>query len=135
MESLHKIVVSTVGRKRRYKGICPRCGEPYSYLERRSVGGKVYYYAVHYEGIKDGKRRYRKCYLGPDYYTYTSLLHEREGLVFKGLMDNDRLLVYLDIIINYLSRSGRLTPSLALELADRFEELARALREAAKHEK
>jgi len=49
---------------------CPRCGLPYSYLERHRIGNKVYLYAVHYEGYERGpggrtRKRVRKCYLGP----------------------------------------------------------------------
>jgi hypothetical protein len=49
---------------------CPRCGRPYSYLERHRIGKKVYLYAVHYEGYESGpdgrmRKRVRKCYLGP----------------------------------------------------------------------
>ncbi len=49
---------------------CPRCGRPYSYLERHRIGKKVYLYAVHYEGYERGpdgrmRKRVRKCYLGP----------------------------------------------------------------------
>ena len=50
--------------------VCPRCGQPYSYVERHRVGNNVYVYAVHYLGYTrgpDGRvhKRVRKCYLGP----------------------------------------------------------------------
>jgi len=50
---------------------CPRCGLPYSYLERHRIGSRVYLYAVHYEGYEKGpdgrvRKRVRKCYLGPE---------------------------------------------------------------------
>jgi len=50
--------------------VCPRCGQPYHYLERRRIGNNVYYYAVHYEGYERGpdgraRPRLRRCYLGP----------------------------------------------------------------------
>ncbi|MFP3138385.1 MAG: hypothetical protein RXS42_09270 [Nitrososphaeria archaeon] len=45
--------------------ICPRCGEPYAWLERRLRGDRVYLYAVH-EHVKNGVRRRRRCYLGPE---------------------------------------------------------------------
>jgi hypothetical protein len=46
------------------RGICPRCGQKYDYLEERQRGGNIYLYAIHvtWEG---GKRKLRKCYLGP----------------------------------------------------------------------
>jgi hypothetical protein len=51
--------------------VCPKCGEPISYIERRKVGDRVYLYAVHYYGYErgpDGKPRpkLRRCYLGPE---------------------------------------------------------------------
>jgi len=51
--------------------VCPRCGEPISYIERRKMGNRVYLYAVHYYGYErgpDGKPRpkLRRCYLGPE---------------------------------------------------------------------
>ncbi|MFP3209386.1 MAG: hypothetical protein RXR82_06800 [Nitrososphaeria archaeon] len=45
--------------------ICPRCGEPYAWLERRLRGDRVYLYAVH-EHRENGARRRRRCYLGPE---------------------------------------------------------------------
>jgi hypothetical protein len=30
--------------------ICPRCGQPYSYIDRYRRGSQVYYVAVHYFG-------------------------------------------------------------------------------------
>ena len=53
---------------------CPRCGKPISWVEKRTVGNNVYYYAVHYEGsIRIGgkvEKKVRKCYLGPEEYKY-----------------------------------------------------------------
>jgi len=71
--------------------ICPRCGQPYRYLEKRKIGNNVYYYAVHYEGYErgpDGKPRpkLRKCYLGPEKYIVASKLHSDLGLTLKGLI-------------------------------------------------
>ena len=117
--------------------VCPRCGEPYSYLKRKRVGGKIYLYAVHYLGYsRDSSGRVRKhtreCYLGPEgSYEHVTLTHSREGLILKGMADPDRALAYLDALISYLS-GARLDRGLALKLADRFEVLARRLREAAR---
>ena len=90
--------------------VCPRCGLPYSYIERRVVGGRVYLYAVHIYKAKEGgktKRRVRKCYLGPeDSYEYVSMMHEREGLRLKGLMNRERIIEYLDAIIRYIETNG-----------------------------
>ena len=50
--------------------VCPRCGEPISFIERRKIGNRVYLYAVHYYGFERGPRgkvrpRLKRCYLGP----------------------------------------------------------------------
>ena len=90
--------------------VCPRCGLPYSYIERRVVGGRVYLYAVHITKVKEGgksKRRVRKCYLGPESeYTYVSMMHEREGIRLKGMINKDRVIEYLDAIIRYIETNG-----------------------------
>jgi len=79
--------------------VCPRCGERYSYIERRSVGDQVYLYAVHYLKVK-GKRKIKKCYLGPqDRYIYVSKMHE---FSLRGPIDRLRILNYLDAILNLL---------------------------------
>ena len=44
--------------------ICPKCGSPFSYIEKRKKGTKEYLYAVHVSRIS-GKRHVKKCYLGP----------------------------------------------------------------------
>ncbi|MEM0340786.1 MAG: hypothetical protein QXF18_04510 [Acidilobaceae archaeon] len=48
---------------------CPRCGEPISWLKvyRVRYEDRVYEYltAVHYYGYEDGRKKERKCYLGP----------------------------------------------------------------------
>ena len=121
--------------------ICPRCGEPFSYLERHrdKVSGKTYYYAVHYMGYSrtsSGKirKKVRKCYLGPEYYDYVTLTHEREGLVLRGMLDRDRVLSYLDALIGFLNRV-RMDPGLASELAAKFRLIADRLEEAARCER
>jgi len=119
--------------------ICPRCGEPYSYIKEKRVGNKVYVYAVHYLGYEKvgGKvrKKTKECYLGPkEQYDYVTQTHEREGLVLRGLIDSNRALEYLDALINYISRT-ELDKSLALNLAARFEELAKRLREYAEGHK
>jgi len=50
--------------------VCPRCGEPISFIERRKMGNRVYLYAVHYYGYERGSHgkvrpRLKRCYLGP----------------------------------------------------------------------
>ena len=114
--------------------ICPRCGLPYSYIEKH---GK-YYYAVHYLGYSKTpsgrvRKKVRKCYLGADIYNYVTRLHFREGLILRGLIDPDRAISYINALINYIRRS-KLDPGEALKLADKFQELAKALREIAERE-
>jgi len=121
-----------MGRRRSSKGACPRCGRPISWLERVRRGDREYIVAAHYLGYaREGgrvKKRVVKCYLGPaSCYEYVSRTHAREGLVFRGLVDEDRVISYLDAIIAYLGREA-LTPALAAKLAERFERLAGELR-------
>ncbi len=64
--------------------ICPRCGQPVSYIEKQRRGNQVYYYAVHYLGYErtpDGRihRKVRRCYLGPSTYIEVSKLHATLG--------------------------------------------------------
>jgi hypothetical protein len=120
--------------------ICPRCGQPYRYLERRRIGNNVYYYAVHYEGYErgpDGKPRpkLRRCYLGPNVYIEVSKTHSDLGLTFKGLIEEGRERDYMDALASTIEgrlRDGSLRPEEALELAaklERLAELARRLRD------
>ncbi len=95
------------------KPLCPRCGEVVNWFEKRKVGNQVYIYAVHYMG----KKRVRKCYLGPaSNYEYVSRLHTREGLSFYGLTNKDRFLEYLDALLDIL-------PSLVNKKNEKMEEL------------
>jgi len=81
------------------KKICPRCGQKYSYIERRSVGDQVYLYAVHYLKV-EGKRKVRKCYLGPESsYIYVSKMHE---FTLRGPLDKKRVLRYLSSLLDII---------------------------------
>jgi len=76
--------------------ICPRCGEPYSYVEKIDIGERSYLYAVHYYVDENDRRRKRRCYLGPvDGYEYVSKTHE---IIFYGLDRQDRYIRYLEEI-------------------------------------
>ena len=84
--------------------VCPRCSRPYSYIKEKKINGRIYLYAVHY--IKDGpgKRRVVECYLGPkDHYEYVTRMHEKEGLILRGLMEQERAVEYLSSIVNYVT--------------------------------
>jgi len=90
---------------------CPRCGQSVSYIEKHRRNGHVYYYAVHYLGYErapDGRvvKRLRKCYLGPDIYSYVSGTHGDLGLTFRGLAERGRELEYLEGLVRALE--GRL---------------------------
>ena len=76
--------------------LCPRCGQVYSWIERSTIGGRVYFYAVHYLGFEGGRRKTRKCYLGPSVYVYVSRTHGDVGLTFEGAVSGGRLLDYLE---------------------------------------
>ena len=79
--------------------ICPRCGERYSYIDRKKVRDQVYLYAVHYYKV-GGKRKVRKCYLGPESeYIYVSRLHE---FPLRGPLDRERILKYLRSLVALL---------------------------------
>jgi len=80
------------------KKICPRCGQPYRWIYQETIHGRTYLYAVHEYVDKNGKKKRKKCYLGPtDSYEYISKTH---GLAFYGLDRKDRYVRYLEEIIN-----------------------------------
>ena len=125
----HKFVVQAAVTERAEEKICPRCRQPYSYIERRSVGDRVYLYAVHYHWVA-GKRRVRKCYLGPeDHYVYVTRTHAREGLVLRGLVDAERALDYLDALIAYFAENP-LDPETAEKLIPKLKKLLTLLETA-----
>jgi len=113
------------------KKICPRCGQPFKWLERKKIGNNVYYYAVHEKKIGN-KRQTKRCYLGPESYIYVTHTHlPKEGLQLRGLIDTNRVLEYLEAIIAYV-RQTSIDPSTARALAIRFRKLAEALEEIAR---
>jgi hypothetical protein len=122
--------------------VCPRCGQPVSYIEKHRRNGHVYYYAVHYLGYErapDGRvvKRLRKCYLGPEAYTEVSRTHGDLGLTFRGLLEGGRELEYLEGLVAAIEAkldSGQASPDRALAerlevLAGRLTRLAERLRE------
>ena len=98
---------------------CPRCGRQYEYIEERKQGERVYFYAVHVEKLPSGKRRVKKCYLGPLVYEYVSKLHNKEGLVLKGLLENNRTLEYIETLLNSLLNSS-LDPETRKRVAEKL---------------
>ena len=100
--------------------LCPRCGAKYTYIEKRRHGGQLYYFAVHETRVQ-GRRRVRKCYLGPDRYVHAELFNP---LGLSGLVAGEvRFLQYIAAINNLIDKF--------VENMDRekTEELLKALRE------
>ncbi len=86
--------------------MCPRCRCPFSYIKEKRVNGRTYLYAVHYYRDSTGRRRVKECYLGPkDHYKYVTKMHEKEELVFKRLIEQEKILEYFDAIVNYMANS------------------------------
>jgi predicted nucleic acid-binding Zn-ribbon protein len=79
--------------------ICPRCGQE-GYLYRKDTQHNVYNYCRHvtWEG---GKRRERKCYLGPDRYINVEKLH---NIDLAGCLDHERWFRYAEEAIFQLNR-------------------------------
>ena len=136
--------------------VCPRCGRPIDYLERRVLRSKgrdgkvhehVYFYAWHYARGPNGEVIYergkpkigKKCYLGPAEYTYASGLHAALGLQLKGLIEEvvegrPRLVDYLDSIAKAIEdkmENVQMSAYTAQQLADRLQGLADRLRQYA----
>ena len=98
---------------------CPRCGKEFKYIEERRQNDRVYFYAVHVEKLPGGKRKIRKCYLGPLTYEYVSRLHQRENLTFKGLLETYRAIDYLEAILQSLLNSA-LDPETRKRVAEKL---------------
>jgi hypothetical protein len=125
------------------KKLCPRCGQPYSYIESYAKGSQKYYVAVHYEGYEkaevEGRRRIkkkvRKCYLGPQVYKYVEKLH---GLELSGPIDKERFKRYFKELLDEVDLSpGELIAMIEelgsklledLDLAEADKDLAERLR-------
>ena len=120
--------------------ICPRCGQPISYIERQRRGNQVYYLAVHYYGYErgpDGKvhKKVKKCYLGPRAYVEVSRLHSDLGLTLKGLIEDGRERDYMEALVKSVRdriRGGRLTAGEARELATVLSRFSEELKELAR---
>jgi len=128
--------------------VCPRCGRPIDYLERRVVrrrgkDGKVreqvYFIAWHYVRGPDGKRKVKKCYLGPEKYVHANRLLAAAGLHVKSLAQQlmeDRPLVVSQLeelakaIEEKMART-EISAYTAQQLADRLQGLLDRLRKYA----
>jgi len=106
--------------------VCPRCGQPYNFIERKRVGGRVYLLAVHMEA----GRRVRH-YLGPEgEYVLGRVGHEFLGDAWLELTgpgpDPGR---ELERRIAYLRQAARAVAEAARATAD-LERAEGALEEA-----
>jgi len=111
--------------------LCPRCGAPVSWRETVRRGGREYSVAVHYLGTVNGKRRVKKCYLGPvGGYVYVTATHGDLGMKLEGYT-NARALEYLRVLLGYFEAEceNPATLKFALRL---LEESAGRLRERVK---
>jgi len=103
--------------------VCPRCGQPFSYIESYAKGSQRYYVAVHYEGYQkvEGKikKKVRKCYLGPQVYKYVEKLH---GLELSGPIDKERFKRYFKGLLDEVELSPRELVSMIEELGSRLLE-------------
>jgi len=128
-----------------YRGmVCPRCGQPISYIERQRRGNRVYYYAVHYEGYErtpDGRirKKVRRCYLGPDKYVLTNKVLAVAGLHVKSLaqqLTEDKPLIASQLeelakVIEEKMAKAEISAYTAQQLADRLQGLLDRLRKYA----
>ncbi len=118
--------------------VCPRCGRVIAGYSIEERGGRKYVYAVHYVRDKRGRKKTRKCYLGPlTYYEYVSRLHTREGLLFKGLHDRHRLIEYLEAIAYSLKHVKPRTadPRVLMRIAKTLKTIANELERIAREVK
>ncbi len=92
-----------MSQNQKKKDVCPRCGLVVDWFEEKRVGERIYVYAVHYLGFEKGKKKVKKCYLGPlESYEYVSHLHRKEGLEFYGLTNPARIFEYLNRLLDAL---------------------------------
>jgi RNA polymerase-binding transcription factor DksA len=124
--------------------VCPRCGQPISYIEKHKRGNRVYYYAVHYEGYErtpDGRihKKVRRCYLGPDKYVLTNKVLAAAGIQVKSLAhqlmeDKPLIASQLEDLVKAVEEKmakTEMSAYTAQQLADRLTELADRLRKYA----
>jgi hypothetical protein len=106
------MVVSSEGRGEgsKLRQVCPRCGRPVDWFERHRVKTgyntyRTYILAVHLIDV-GGKRRRKKCYLGPEGgYSSAAITHIEHLGGLEGLVDVwDRNKYYLENLLESFLR-------------------------------
>ena len=116
--------------------VCPRCGRPIDWIERRVKNGHVYIYAYHYVKDENGKRKVKKCYLGADRYDYVSRKNYDLGTTFRGMAysEADRFSEYFNSAANKLNariEGGTLDPEQARSWLNALREVTAKLQSLA----
>ena len=119
--------------------VCPRCGRPIDWVERRVMNGHVYYYAWHIITDENGQKRRKKCYLGPEKYDYANRVLTTAGIQVKSLahqLIDDKPLIasQLEELAKAIEEKmvrTEISAYTAQQLADRLQGLADRLRKYA----
>ena len=97
--------------ERKPERICPRCGRPYNWLDRKTIDGRRYLFAVH---VINGVRK--SCYLGPeDGYVHAARTHPFLQLSAFGASPHEEL----ERRLEYIEESFRSLPKLVSTEEDR----------------
>jgi hypothetical protein len=89
---------------RKTKPTCPICKRQIDWTENRKVGNRTYVYAVHKEfKTESGRWKVKRCFLGPkEGYIHGSKTHIGLGIRLKGYTDSNRVIDYLNALIDYV---------------------------------
>jgi len=89
---------------RKSKPTCPICKRPIDWTENRKVGSRTYVYAVHkLEKTESGRWRVKRCFLGPkEGYIHGAKTHLGLGMILRGYTDPNRVIDYLNALIDYV---------------------------------
>lgn len=86
---------------------CPRCSQPYKYVEKRLIKEQTYYYALHYYFDENGRKHVKKCYLGAETYIYVKRVHMDSKINFHGYIIQNRYKEYLKDAKDYFARDTK----------------------------
>jgi hypothetical protein len=89
---------------RKSKPTCPICKRQIDWVENRKVGSRTYVYAVHREfKTESGRWRVKRCFLGPkEGFIHGAKTHIGLGMILRGYTDPNRVLDYLNALIDYV---------------------------------